>query len=525
MVKKNKKLWIILTAVILTAAIVAGIMFLPKLNQEPVYVYGFMEGIAGMTDYYEGSGESSGIITTDRVQTIYLSGTQTITEILVSEGQEVKKGDVLFTYDTTLSDIELQKKDISVQQLKLDLDTAKQELNVINSYVPISYHPVEEVEPTVPEEPEKEISELDLEGKDYLAYSGQGTTSLTPKYIWLRSSAMVDDAMLDALFASHTSDSLYIVFQQTEEDSNEGAITDQFGVKVHRLTLSQVTDENGNVIQQGGSSYRISFYDPAKVGQTGPVDDGVDWNSGYTAAEIHAMRLDKQAQIKDLEFAIKMAEAEYKIMQKEADDGQVVAEFDGKVVGMLDAESAAMFGEPLMKVTGGGGYYVSGSLSELDLNTVSVGQIVDVMSWDTGMTYEGTIVEIQPFPQEQDGYYYYGSSQNVSYYPYKIFIDESAQLQDGFYVSMTLRTPEGESNLYVDNAFIRTEGASSYVFVRNAEGLLEKRKIQVGGSLWGSYTKVISGLTAEDFIAFPYGKTVKEGAPTQEGTWENLYGY
>ena len=31
-------------------------------------------------------------------------------------------------------------------------------------------------------------------------------------------------------------------------------------------------------------------------------------------------------------------------------------------------------------------------------------------------------------------------------------------------------------------------------------------------------------LFAPDFI-FPYGKTVVEGAPTVEGTWEDLYGY
>ena len=523
MKKKNKKLWLIL-GVAAAGLIAAAIFLIPSMNKEPVYVYSFYDGIAGMTDYQDYSGESSGMITTDRIQPVYLSGTQTITEILVIEGQEVKKGDVLFTYDTTLSDIELQKKDISVQQAKLDLETAKQELAVINSYVPISYHPVEEVEPTVPEEPETEISELELEGKDYVAYSGKGTTTLTPKYVWMRSSAMIDDTMLDALYEAHSSDSLYMVIQNTEEDSNEGAVTDQFGVKVHRLTLSAVTDDSGNVIQEAGYAYRMSFYDPAKVGQTGPVDDGVDWNSGFTAAEIYNMRIEKQQQIKEMEFAIKMAEAEYKIMQKEADDGQVTAEFDGIVINLLDVDSAKMMGEPIMRVSGGGGYYVEGLVSELDLPDVQIGQSVDVMSWDTGMTYTGTIVEIHPFPQENQNYYYYGTSQNVSYYPYRIFIDESAQLQDGYYVSLTLQTPEYEDNLYVDNAFILTEGASSYVYVRNADGLLEKRKIQVSGSLWGSYTKVISGVTADDWIAFPYGKTVKNGAPTLEGTWENLYG-
>ena len=70
-----------------------------------------------------------------------------------------------------------------------------------------------------------------------------------------------------------------------------------------------------------------------------------------------------------------------------------------------------------------------------------------------------------------------------------------------------------------------TDGASSYVSVRGSDGLLEKRQVQVGGSLWGSYTKITGGLSAEDYVAFPYGKQVKAGAPTIEGTWENLYGY
>lgn len=236
------------------------------------------------------------------------------------------------------------------------------------------------------------------------------------------------------------------------------------------------------------------------------------------------MRTAKKEEIKNLEFQIKMEEAEFKIMQKEADSGEVVAEFDGTVLAVLDPEMAQMTGSPVLKVSGGGGYYVQGVVSELQLGTVEVGQKVDIMSWDTGMNYEGTIVEISQFPDETNRYY--NGSQNVSYYPYKVFIDESAQLQDGFYVSMTLRKSETKANsLYVNSAFVRTEGAVNYVYVRNAEGKLERRDLQVGGSLWGSYTEVLGGLTAEDFIAFPYGKTVKEGAPTQEGTWEDLYSY
>ncbi len=513
--KKNIKKWIwIPIVVVLIGAGIAGWQWYAKQNQEPVYVFGFEEGIPGMANYQDYSGESSGMVTTDRVQNVFLSSTQTITEMLVTEGQEVKKGDVLFTYDTTLSDIALMQKDLAVQQAKLDLETAKQELRIINSYVPIRYYEVEVPEPTEPPEPVADLADFDLTDKTYLAYSGSGGTSLTPKYCWLKSGTMIDEAMMTALFEGAEGDVLFVRFQHTKDDKADEEITKDYGVKLMKLTA---TDENGNA----EISFRFSFFEPVAP-ESAPVDPGVEWNSGFTSAEIAAMRSAKQAEIKDLEFRIKMEEAEYRIMQKEADSGEVTAEFDGKVVGVLDPESAEMMGMPVLKVTGGGGFYVEGTVSELQLANIEIGRKVDVMSWDTGMNYEGTIVEISQFPLENDQYYY-GGNQNVSYYPYTIFIDESAQLQDGFYVSMTLQKAEGKGSLYVDNAFLRSEGAVSYVYVRGADGLLEKRVVQVGGSLWGSYTEIRGGLTAEDYLAFPYGKHIEEGAPTQEGTWENLY--
>lgn len=515
--KKAKK-WIwIPVAVLLVAGAIGGGVYLSRQNREPAFVYGFADGIAGMTDYYDYSNESSGMVETDRVQPVFLSSTQKIEEMLVAEGQQVKKGDVLFTYDTTLSDIALMQKDLAVQQKKLDLETAKKELNVINSYVPIRYYEVETPEPTEPAEPVADLADFDLEGKEYLAYSGSGTTSLTPKYCWLRSGAMVDENMMKDLFSGTEENVLFVRFRLTQGDANDGAVKEEYGVKLMRLVVSGA---------EGTTSYtyRFSFFNPNVQVETGPVDPGVEWNSGFTAAEIAAMRSAKKEEIKNLEFQIKMEEAEFKIMQKEADSGEVVAEFDGTVEAVLDPETAQMTGSPVLKVSGGGGYFVQGAVNELQLGTVEVGQKVDIMSWDTGMSYEGTIVEISQFPDETNRYY--GGSQNVSYYPYKVFIDESAQLQDGFYVSMTLRKSETRANsLYVNSAFVRTEGAVNYVYVRNAEGKLERRDLQVGGSLWGSYTEVLGGLTAEDFIAFPYGKAIKEGAPTQEGTWEDLYGY
>ena len=55
-------------------------------------------------------------------------------------------------------------------------------------------------------------------------------------------------------------------------------------------------------------------------------------------------------------------------------------------------------------------------------------------------------------------------------------------------------------------------------------GRLEKRFVTTGKDLYGSYTEILSGLTAEDLVAFPYGKNVKDGAVAVEGDMSNLYG-
>ena len=272
------------------------------------------------------------------------------------------------------------------------------------------------------------------------------------------------------------------------------------------------------------SSFDIAFFNPSKNSTVDTTNDNIVWNSGYTYSELVSMRNEKQKEIDELAFQIKIGKAELKIMEKEADDGEVKAEFDGVVSSVLEPQNALEINAPMIKVTGGGGFYVEGAVSEMDLATIQVGQVVTVNSWDTYMTYEGTVVEIGQYPTEDGNYYSYGAT-NVSYYPYKVFIDESADLQEGYYVSMTYQSePSEEGVMYLENAFIHRENGESFVYIRGEDGLLVKQKIQTGDSSGGYMTEILSGLSETDYIAFPYGKEVVEGAPTAEGTFEDLYG-
>ena len=82
-----------------------------------------------------------------------------------------------------------------------------------------------------------------------------------------------------------------------------------------------------------------------------------------------------------------------------------------------------------------------------------------------------------------------------------------------------------EGVVYLENAFIRKENGESYVLVRNDEGVLEKRIVELGDTSGGYMSQILSGISETDWIAFPYGKEAVEGAPAVEGTWDNLYGY
>ena len=613
MKKQNKKKIIItVTAIVLVVAIGLGIWFgVSRGRSEPVKVFAFTD--VGMTEYWGDSQESYGPVSTDKIQTVFLSSTQTVTEMKVAQGDEVKKGDVLMTFDTTLSDLQLERKRLEVEKLKLDLETAQKKLKDIQNMKPMSIVDSGGYDSGENENPD---DEGDLK-KDYeLSYDHayDGSESGKALICWLRLTTSakgdrvtptVDDAILEEArqqaekFQNEnqpnptepvtepttepttepvtepptqpgtepptqpsteppTQPSTEASTPSTEETSEgEGgehssasavenpnekpAITVNSFYMVFKVTegnkrMGARVVWQGMYIRKVGSGFTFQFFDatgvpdhmatdPDDPDNTDPTDpDMPDPGSGYTAAQLAQMRAEQEKTIKETKFKIKMAEADYKIMQTEMSDGNIYAEFDGKVVSVLTEDEARTNNQPILKVSGGGGFYIQGSVSELEKDKMQIGQEVTVNDWNTGMTYSGTVVSMGDFPTDDDGWN--GSNNpNVSYYPFTVFVDETADLQAGMYANIQYSSAESENGIYLENPFIRTENGQSYVYVQGANGKLEKRFVTTGKALWGSYTEIRSGLTEDDLIAFPYGKNLKEGAPTVESDLSSLYDY
>ena len=99
-------------SLLLAAAIVVGVLWYLGHRSDPVKV----APVSMLMGWLSNESTQSGNVTADNLQKIYASDTQTVTALLVQEGQTVKKGDPLFRYDTTLSDIQVERQEIAVKQ-------------------------------------------------------------------------------------------------------------------------------------------------------------------------------------------------------------------------------------------------------------------------------------------------------------------------------------------------------------------------------------------------------------------------
>lgn len=538
-VKRVIRILVILA--VLCGAIWGGLILIRNVQKKPVNVYS-VNDFSTMDDYSNTS-QTYGTVTMDHMQKIMLTESQTVEKILVKKGDKVKKGDPILSYDTTLSDIDLKKAKIEVDKLELEKKNAENELAKLKKMKPHSRvlitPPTQNITYTPQETP--------------LLLSGSGTKSDPFYYLWDENDSF-ETELLSQMFPGSQSTSSSGSNKPSKKDQNASSKSDQAesSGSDKTQTASSSSNEsyvvlvvrennalNGPVINSWGlhltknKSGKIKFKlfqatlpEDMQQHETNPEPYYEESGSDYTAAELTKMKLEKEQEIKDLTVSIKIAKLELKQKEKESNDGTVYSTIDGTIKAVRKPDKAFKNNEPVVEVTAGGGYYVNGALSELELGTVQVGQTVQINSWMTGASCEGEIVEISTYPTTDANSWSEGTNTNVSYYPFRIFVDESANLTENDNVEISYQNQiqeEGSSSVFLENSFIRTENGKSFVYVRNEECLLEQRTVQTGRDLYGYYTEIRSGLTAEDYVAFPYGNDVTDGAKTTEATPDALY--
>lgn len=561
MSKKLKKGIIAAACVVgVCGAVWGGLTIARNAQRGDVNVYAVNE--CAMTDYWGDTSNTSGMVTTDKLQKIYISQSQTVKKVWVKEGDSVKKGTALVSYDSTLTQATVERAKIDYDRQTENLEVMKNELELLKKAK--NKETLEAEKTKLEAELQAEISRLDGAGgydpekavePGLVTPMAEGSGNSKDKpiyYYWLTDEPLSDKVLRNLLHGTEINRatpmdktptvSTYLVLVSRDKDKMGGMPTSR-GLLITETFTPDSTEQPVEGAPISGTvsiSFRFcdlpEYIDPERTYDSdkykeltrkiAQIQELLD--ASMTQLEINKAILEKAQAVKEQEVNLKVAKLKLDKKLAELGDGNVYAEFDGTVKAVRDPDEAYNNSEAVVELSGGGGYYVTGTLSEMDLGSVQVGDSVSISSWMTGAACEGTIVSIDDYPTSNGNNWGDGNS-NVSYYPFKVFVTEDANLQPNDYVDIQYQkdtsAEESGSSLYLESMFIRTDNGKSYVMARGEDGRLEQRWVQTGRDLWGSYTQIRGGLTIDDYVAFPYGRDVVEGAHTQEATADQLYNY
>lgn len=366
------------------------------------------------------------------------------------------------------------------------------------------------------------LSELTFaSGSEGMYYKGSGTSE-DPYVFFCTDGAIIKNTFVnwvlgfDELGTQRISDGYVVVLEIRESDSITGAFIRSVGLDGTIRVEYGYDPSTYWVFSSDSGIVKYQEEIPDEVSDDLPsVDPGwSDIGDSYTAEELALAIEDKEREIRQLKVDEKKANLELKKYNKELEESVVVSSVNGYVKSLGDSENSDAY----MVVSSQNGLYVKSTVSEMELDTIERGQVVNCSSWETGMQFTATITQIDTFPASTSNADYYwsgGGNSNSSSYPVLAVVDDPDMVSEYEAVSVSFpkKSQNGSGSIYLEKAYIRSENGQSYVFIVDESGLLKKHYIRTGGNTYG-YVEVREGLSREDQIAFPYGKDVKVGAKT-----------
>lgn len=242
-----------------------------------------------------------------------------------------------------------------------------------------------------------------------------------------------------------------------------------------------------------------------------------DLSSGYTEIELAKAIRDKKQELKTLDLGLKKAQLSLSENKALLNDGVIRAKRSGIVRNIKKTSDSLQDGNTFLEVAGGQGTYIKGSISELMLNQIKVGDTISAYCWTSGETFDAKIQSIDTVPSSNSNYNGSGNP-NVSYYDFEAYAKDASKIQAGEYLELTFNSAgDTTSSIWLSKAYVKQEGNKYYV-LKDVHGKLKKQYVTVGKIVWGDTMEIKDGLSDTDYIAFAYSKNVKEGVKTQKSS-------
>lgn len=242
-----------------------------------------------------------------------------------------------------------------------------------------------------------------------------------------------------------------------------------------------------------------------------------DISSGYTEIELAKAIRDKKQELKTLDLDLRKAKLSLSENKALLNDGIVRAKRSGIVRNIKDLSNPIQDGSAFLEVATGQGTYIKGSISELMLNQIKVGDTISAYCWTSRETFDAKIQSIDTVPSSNSNYNGSGNP-NVSYYGFEAYAKDASKIQAGEYLELTFNlASDTTSSIWLSKAYVKQEGNKYYV-LKDVHGKLKKQYVTVGKIVWGDTMEIKDGLSDTDYIAFAYSKNAKEGVKTQKSS-------
>ncbi len=556
--KRTKVLWIVAVILFLLAIgitlVVVGV-YNQTIEVVPVSTI--------QTQWWGDDRRTYGTVTNDFSQTITLDSEERVEEVFVQSGQQVKAGDPLLAYDVSLLDLQLSAKEYSLLAMETGLLIERELLSIMRTN-PATTQTMGSVTTAVG----KSLSLLsgwftvpvfaadtpDLEkaiGPD-IALQGsiaisQGDGTVQNPYLYLSESLSVDTAFLQAWAAVaktagtdtyvkigqyHKGDAekqvvyaLHLVFaadgglsfdfeEVVKPQPPTSTTTSETSSTTTSETSSTTTSETSSTTTSETSSTTTSETSSTTTSDTSsttsdepippPEPEPLPPAPTYTPQEIYT----QEQKIEGMSLDVRLLDLEIRRMRQRYEDNVAYSTVDGVVQGVQDIEQLDPTA-PILTVLGSDAYYIKAAVSEHWLDQIAIGQTVQVTTYESAVSVEGTLVSISYYPIEKTDAF--SQTSNASEYPVVISIPSNQPVKEHESAEVSFGNQGIETgSLYIMAAYTRTENGQTYAMVER-EGRLEKQILTVGKMLYGEHVEVLSGLSPDDYLAFPYGTRVQEG--------------
>lgn len=248
-----------------------------------------------------------------------------------------------------------------------------------------------------------------------------------------------------------------------------------------------------------------------------------NWVTGSDKLQYTIQIQSTQIDLKEAQLKLKTKEAEVKKSEQILGNATVAAPVSGRVQAVNES-GTDNYGKPLpyISIQQSGSYRIKGILGELQRGGIMEGSRMKICSrTDENLFWMGTVTLVDyENPSQGNNNNYYGMSSDEmtasSKYPFYVELDNTDGLLLGQHVYLEVAAEEGTAaGLPVSMAFLCYDDSGNAYVWAESRNRLEKRPVTLGtvNDMMGT-VEILSGLTEDDFIAYPEPELCREGVAT-----------